>query len=58
MWITFIQNEKNIDIIYHPIKDWEILIDIEIANEVLVGKGIKKAIDKKIVERFIITKLE
>ena len=58
---AFIKSEKDIDIIYQAIKDGVRLIDTEPSNEVLVGKGIKKAINDEIVKRkdlFIITKLE
>ena len=58
---ALIKEEKDIDVVYQSIKDGVRLIDTEPANEELVGKGIKKAIDEGIVRRedlFIVTKLE
>ena len=58
---ALIKEEKDIDVVYQSIKDGVRLIDTEPANEELVGKGIKKAIDERIVKRedlFIVTKLE
>jgi diketogulonate reductase-like aldo/keto reductase len=58
---ALIKTEKDIDVIYQAIKDGVRLIDTEPANEILVGKAIKKAIDDRIVQRedlLIITKLE
>ena len=58
---ALIKEEKDVDVVYQSIKDGVRLIDTEPANEELVGKGIKKAIDEGIVRRedlFIVTKLE
>ena len=56
-----IKERADIDVVYQSIKDGVRLIDTEPAYEELVGEGIKKALDEKIVRRkdlFIVTKLE
>ena len=58
---ALIKTENDIEVVFQSIKDGVRLIDTEPANEILVGRGIKKAIESKIVQRkdlFIITKLE
>ena len=58
---ALIKTENDIEVVFQSIKDGIRLIDTEPANEILVGRGIKKAIENKIVQRkdlFIITKLE
>ena len=58
---ALIKTENDIEVVFQSIKDGVRLIDTEPANEILVGRGIKKAIENKIVQRkdlFIITKLE
>ena len=58
---ALIKKDEDIDVVYISIKDGVRLIDTEPKNEILVGKGIQKAIKEKIVRRedlFIVTKLE
>ena len=58
---ALIKTEEDIDIIYQSIKDGVRLIDVQPDKEELVGKGIKKALNDKIVKRkelFIVAKLE
>ena len=58
---SLIKSENEINVVYQSIVDGNRLIDTQPANEIIVGKGIKKAIEKKIVNRsdlFIVTKLE
>ena len=58
---SLIKNEEDIEVVYQSIVNGTRLIDTQPANEIIVGQGIKKAIDNKIVSRndlFIVTKLE
>ena len=58
---ALIKEEKDVDVVYQSIKDGVRLIDTGPPNEEFVGKGIKKAIDERIVRRedlFIVTKLD
>ena len=58
---SLIKTEKDIEVVYQSIVNGTRLIDTQPANEIIVGQGIKKAIDNKIVSRndlFIVTKLE
>ena len=58
---ALIKTENDIEVVFQSIKDGVRLIDTEPANEILVGRGIKKAIENGVVQRkdlFIITKLE
>ena len=58
---SLIKTEEDIEVVYQSIVNGTRLIDTQPANEIIVGKGIKKAIDEKKVSRsdlFIVTKLE
>ena len=58
---ALIKTEEDINVVYQSILDGVRLIDIGPSNEIIVGKAIKMAIDRKKVKRedlFIVTKLE
>ena len=58
---SLIKNENDSNIVYQSIKDGVRLIDVMPYNEEIVGIGINKAINERIVQRsdlFIATKLE
>ena len=58
---ALIKTEDDANIVYQSILDGVRLIDLEPANEEIVGKGIYKALTEKKVKRkdlFIVTKLE
>ena len=48
---ALIKEEKDVDVVYQSIKDGVRLIDTEPTNEELVGKGIKKAIERNSKKR-------
>ena len=58
---SLIKTEEDINVVYQSILDGVRLIDIEPSNEIIVGKGIKLALDEGKIKRedlFIVAKLE